>query len=288
MRVLAVISVVFMVGLAFVFGMNYENAPSPARAPHAGGQEASVATAVEAASTTPAEATIPESTQPKYAVLKVVDGDTIVLDIDGKSTTIRLIGLDTPETMDPRKPVQCFGKEASDKARELLAGTAVSIETDPSQGELDKYGRLLLYVYLPDPSTSLDPTRDKPLGASGTSFNEYMIAEGYAHEYTYNLPYKYQAEFKAAEERARNGKKGLWADNACAEESSRPPKAKTTVTPVPIAPSGDVECSKNTYNCSSFKTQAEAQTAFDACGGASNDVHKLDNDKDTVVCESLP
>ena len=103
-----------------------------------------------------------------YAVTKVVDGDTIAVLMDGKKVTIRLIGMDTPETVDPRKPVQCFGIEASDKAKELLTGQAVEIEQDDSQDTYDKYGRLLAYVYLPDLST--------PLGASGISFNEYMIA----------------------------------------------------------------------------------------------------------------
>ena len=113
-----------------------------------------------------------------------------------------------------------------------------------------------------------------------------MISEGYGHEYTYNLPYKYQAEFKTAEKEARENKKGLWADSVCASESARtptPPRAPTTV-----APSGNYDCSRNVYNCSSFKTQAEAQAAFESCGGSTNDVHKLDSDKDGNVCESLP
>jgi len=112
--------------------------------------------------------------------------------------------------VDPRKPVQCFGKEASDKAKELLTGKSVRLEKDASQGEYDKYGRLLAYVYLPD-------LPDSAGKAGGTLFNKYMIAEGYGHEYTYNLPYKYQQEFKAAEARARAEKKGLWADGVCAE-----------------------------------------------------------------------
>jgi micrococcal nuclease len=205
-----------------------------------------------------------------YFVTKVVDGDTLAVSIAGVNTTLRLIGLDTPETVDPRKSVQCFGKEASDKAKELLSRKEVRIEYDPSQGALDKYGRTLAYVFLAD----------------GTLFNEYMIAQGYAHEYTYNFPYKYQAQFKAAENSARGLKLGLWADDACASQSSRTPAAST-----PLAASvqaGGYECTRNVYNCSSFKTQSEAQAAFDACGGDSNDIHKLDSGKDGKVCESLP
>ena len=144
------------------------------------------------------------TTDTYYPVTKVVDGDTLGVHIDGKNVTIRLIGLDTPESVDPRRPVQCFGKEASDKAKQILSGSSVRIETDPSQGAYDKYGRLLAYVYVPAGSKQ-----------EGILFNEYMIREGYGHEYTYNIPYKYQKEFKEAETKAREEKKGLWADGVC-------------------------------------------------------------------------
>ena len=211
-----------------------------------------------------------------YPVIKVVDGDTLVIEMDGKNVTLRLIGLDTPETVDPRKPVQCFGKEASEKAKQILAGTSVRIEMDPSQGELDKYGRLLAYVYVP-----------ADVRPEGILVNEYMIAEGYGHEYTYNLPYKYQAEFKAAERKAREEKRGLWADGACAGGVNVSTDAKTAVPP-PVVAGGGYECSRNAYNCPDFKTQTEAQSAFESCGGESNDIHKLDSDGDRRVCESLP
>ena len=150
-------------------------------------------------------ATTPPHPKNTYPVAKVIDGDTISIIKDGKTVTLRLIGLDTPETVDPRKPVQCFGKAASDKAKELLAGKTVRLEFDSSQGLLDKYGRTLAYVFL----------------SNGTLFNEYMIAEGYGHEYTYNLPYKYQREFKEAESRAREEKRGLWADDTCAGNTKK-------------------------------------------------------------------
>jgi len=150
-------------------------------------------------------ATTPPHPKNTYPVAKVIDGDTISIIKDGKTVTLRLVGLDTPEMVDPRKPVQCFGKAASDKAKELLAGKTVRLEFDSSQGLLDKYGRTLAYVFL----------------SNGTLFNEYMIAEGYGHEYTYNLPYKYQREFKEAESRAREEKRGLWADDTCAGNTKK-------------------------------------------------------------------
>lgn len=141
-----------------------------------------------------------------YAVTKVVDGDTFRVSINGKEETVRLIGMNTPESVDPRKPVECFGLQASNKAKNLLAGKKVSLEADPTQGERDKYSRLLRYAYL----------------ETGTSFNKLMISEGYAYEYTYGTPYKYQKEYKQAQAEAKAAKRGLWAENAC------PPVVQTT------------------------------------------------------------
>jgi micrococcal nuclease len=90
----------------------------------------------------------PDSSLPPGSarVTRVVDGDTIVVDLGGRSEKVRLLGIDTPETKSPTKPVQCFGKEASAHLSELLApGSAVRLERDAT--ERDIYGRLLAYVY---------------------------------------------------------------------------------------------------------------------------------------------
>lgn len=147
-----------------------------------------------------------------YSVVSVVDGDTLKINLNGTTETLRLIGIDTPETVDPRKPVQCFGKEASNKAKELLSGKKVRIEKDSTQGERDKYGRLLAYIYRED----------------GLFYNKYIIEQGYAHEYTYNLPYKYQAEFKAAEKFARENQLGLWSPNTCNGNTTKSASGTTT------------------------------------------------------------
>lgn len=132
-------------------------------------------------------------------VLRVIDGDTIKVWINNKEETVRLIGIDAPETVDPRKPVQCFGREASDKAKEVLTGKIITLESDPTQADRDKYGRFLRYVFIGD-----------------LNINKLMISEGYAHEYTYRSnPYKYQEEFKSAEKTAREESKGLWDKNIC-------------------------------------------------------------------------
>ncbi len=173
---------------------------------------------------------------PSAAVARVVDGDTVDVSLDGQTVRVRLIGIDTPETVDPRKPVECFGREASAKAHELLDGQTVFLEDDPSQDSVDRYGRALRYVWMAD----------------GRLFNLEMVAQGYAFEYTYNLPYKYQASFKQAERDAREQGRGLWAPSACNGEhrpavespgtvaTSAPPTAAPAPPAQPTAPSGGV------------------------------------------------
>ena len=231
----------------------------------------------------PGRETVNNDSQEKektYFVVNVVDGDTIDVDIDGRTERIRMIGVDTPETVDPRKPVQCFGKEASNKTKELLNGKYVYLEGDVLSGERDKYNRLLRYIFFED----------------GTNFNELIIKEGFAHEYTYNsIVYKYQSEFKQAEKDARENKKGLWADGICEsdnETQTATPQRTPTSAPIPIettlAKIQSCSCSSNIYNCADFKTHSEAQACYESCGGVNNDVHGLDRDKDGLACESLP
>jgi micrococcal nuclease len=172
---------------------------------------------------TVAQTTSKETSEYKYySVTEVVDGDTVKINKDGKVETLRLIGLDTPETVDPRKPVQCFGKEASNKAKELLSAKKVRLETDSTQGTYDKYNRTLAYIYL----------------ESGLFYNKYMIEQGYAHEYTYNTPYKYQSEFKLAQKSAQDNKRGLWSPNTCngdtTSKTTPTTPASTTTTIVPV------------------------------------------------------
>lgn len=123
-----------------------------------------------------------------YLVTKVVDGDTI--EIDGKYK-LRYIGIDTPETVDPRRRVGCFGKEASNKNKELVLGKKVRLEKDVS--ETDKYGRLLRYVYVGD-----------------LFVNKYLVEEGYAKASSYPPDIKYQEIFTLAQKTAQSANKGLW------------------------------------------------------------------------------
>jgi micrococcal nuclease len=128
-----------------------------------------------------------------YKVTSVIDGDTIHVDYNGTDEKVRFIGVDTPETVDPKKPVECYGKEASNWEKNKLSGQSVYLVSDPTQDDKDKYGRLLRYVYLGDEFINLE-----------------LIKDGYGREYTYDTAYKFQSEFKSAQSAAESGKVGLW------------------------------------------------------------------------------
>jgi micrococcal nuclease len=123
---------------------------------------------------------------------RVIDGDTIVIEIDGKQEKVRLIGVDTPETVHPQKPVEYFGKEASEFTRKMVESKRVRLEYDWQKR--DKYRRLLAYVYLED----------------GTFLNAEIIKQGYGFAYT-RFPFKYLEEFRQYEREARENNRGLWS-----------------------------------------------------------------------------
>ena len=128
-----------------------------------------------------------------YEVTRVIDGDTIEVEKDDEIYKVRMIGIDTPETVHPKKPVEYFGIEASNKLKEMIENKKVDLQTDQTQDDVDRYGRLLRYVYL-----------------DGVDINLEMIKQGYAFEYTYRIPYEKQEIYKQAEEFAKNNELGLW------------------------------------------------------------------------------
>lgn len=130
----------------------------------------------------------PIETTPLPTCTRVVDGDTIVVEAIGK---VRLIGVDTPETVHPQKPVEYFGKEASNFTKRMVEGKKVRLEYDWQRK--DRYGRVLAYVYMED----------------GTFLNAELIKQGYGHAYT-KYPFKYLEEFRKYEKEARENKMGLW------------------------------------------------------------------------------
>jgi micrococcal nuclease len=127
-------------------------------------------------------------------VLRVIDGDTIVLIPNEK---VRLIGVDTPETVNPKKSVECFGKAAREFTRAAVEGKNVRVELDDAnahRNHKDRYGRTLAYLFTED----------------GAMLNAELIRRGYAHAYT-RFPFRYDVAFREMERRARAGNTGLWS-----------------------------------------------------------------------------
>jgi len=138
--------------------------------------------------------------------VRVVDGDTIEVHLNGKKEKIRIIGIDTPEVVDPRVAPECMGKEASEKAKQIFGSqTSLTLEKDPTQQDRDRYNRLLRYVWLNDGTTD---------------YGRLIISLGYASEYTYDLPYRYQSLYKEEQQKAQELKVGLWIDGVCQNDGN--------------------------------------------------------------------
>lgn len=128
-------------------------------------------------------------------VVRIVDGDTLVADVGGREERVRLIGIDTPETVDPRKPVQCFGREASAYAAQLLPpGTSITLVADVEPR--DRYQRTLSYVYR---------------NSDNLFVNLALVNDGYARLATYPPNVAHVEEFRNAEQSARTANRGLWS-----------------------------------------------------------------------------
>lgn len=240
----------------------------------------------------------PASSRQSAQVVRVVDGDTIDVSIDGLTQRVRYIGVNTPETVDPGSPVECFGPEASAANKGMVEGKTVELEKDVSN--TDRYGRLLRYVY-----------------AGGTMVNAELVKQGYAQVSTYPPDVKYAELFRQLESEARNAGRGLWGAGCAAatvapgatstaqpqpttppappaatatQAPPPPPPAPPTATPppsggvcgTPYSPTGPDR------DCSDFATQAQAQCFYEAAGGPARDPYRLDADHDGIACESLP
>ncbi|HWO73950.1 MAG TPA: thermonuclease family protein, partial [Dehalococcoidia bacterium] len=190
-------------------------AGAPAAPPASPGSLDAAPTNAEAQPPNPASAAAPG--RETAIVVRVVDGDTIDVEIGGGTARVRYIGVDTPETVDPRRPVGCYGQEASARNRALVEGRAVELEKDVS--ETDAFGRLLRYVYV-----------------DGTMVNETLVREGYAVVSTFPPDVKYADRFLAAQQEARAAGRGLWG--ACFAATPTPQPAargcpQGCVTPPP-------------------------------------------------------
>lgn len=186
--------------VATLVGVACETPPAaPTRAP------ASAPTATQGSLGTRATQTAQAGRQPATAapagemarVDRVVDGDTIMVEIDGRIERLRYIGIDTPETVRPDSPVECFGPEASKANKQLVGGREVELVRDV--GNRDRFDRLLRYVYVRDPDTG-----------ERIFVNLRLVEDGYANAATFPPNVAHADDFRAAERRAREEGRGLW------------------------------------------------------------------------------
>lgn len=205
-------------------------------------------------------------------VTRVVDGDTVEVTFsNGETDTIRLIGVDTPETVSSNEnPAEYgipdttqgrnwllhWGDEATSFAQDELDGSTIRVVTDPKGDERGSYGRLLAYIYYGD----------------GTNFNRELLERGLARRYD-DSSFTLRSEFGSIEETAQSENRGLWAFE---QQSTAAP----TPDPTPTQPSGDLDCSD-------FDTHDEAQQFYEN-HNPEEDPHRLDGNGDGEACESLP
>ncbi|ALX47772.1 thermonuclease family protein [Lentibacillus amyloliquefaciens] len=233
----------------------------------------------ESGTSTSQQNNAPEDAE-KATISRVVDGDTIEVKYNGSTEDVRLLLVDTPETVHPSKPVQPFGPEASEFAKDTLTpGESVKIEFDGPKR--DHYDRLLGYIW-----------------DDGQNFNKRLLKKGLArYAYVYDPPYTHQKSFQQAEVNARNNDIGIWsiegyvtpdgfASQSSESEDNTTSDSSNSDDSSPVsgyAPNGPDR------DCSDFDTQQAAQAFFEAAGGPEADQHRLDgSDNDGRVCESLP
>jgi micrococcal nuclease len=208
-------------------------------------------------------------------VTRVVDGDTVKVEVRGVETTVRLVGIDTPETVRPGTPVECFGPAASARAKRLLPpGRSVRLATDPTQDTRDRYGRLLAYVY--------EPSR---AGARG-SVNYALVAEGYAKVDVYGgRPFRDAPAFFRAQQRARVARTGLWGPT-CNGDTTKPALiARRRPQPVFAPPGGG--CNPNYRPCvPNSSRDLDCKDIRHPVTVIGKDVYHLDADGNGRGCES--
>lgn len=136
-------------------------------------------------------------------IVRAVDGDTAVVKIDGQEKRVRFLGVDTPETVHPNKPVQFFGKEASNFTKESLNGRRVWLEYDSNPQ--DRYGRHLAYIWLKNPATINESTMRESM------FNAKLLLGGYAKVMIIKPNKRYESEFKKFQEEAKRARLGVWS-----------------------------------------------------------------------------
>lgn len=256
--------------------------PGPSVAATSTVRAAATPSGAAVAGTSPSSAASPSPGRESAMVLSVIDGDTIRVSLRGQTVTVRYIGMDTPETVDPSRAVEPYGAEASEANRRLVEGRTVALEKDVS--ETDRFGRLLRYVYVEQLAGLM-------------MVNAELVRLGYARVATFPPDVRYQSLFLDLEREARSANRGLWALAATAQPTVAPvattaPRTASpaTATPAPTAAPTAAAFNPNryigqgdAYNCADFASQAQAQAVLRA---DPRDPNKLDADRDGIACES--
>ena len=203
-------------------------------------------------------------------VVRVIDGDTFdVVFSDGSTDSVRLLGVDTPETSAPNRPneyrgvtdIGClkkWGVEATGFAVRLIEGRGVTLRLDSLAGERGFYGRLLAYILV-----------------EGRDFGSLLLDSGYARVYVEGES-SLEKEYLQLEESAQRRKRGLWGCSAATA-----PQEGTATSDLRYDPAGPDR------DCVDFSSWEEAQAFFEGAGGPSVDWHRLDGDNDGIACERL-
>ena len=205
---------------------------------------------------------LPINTQRDLAqVVRVIDGDTIEVIVNGSTQKVRYIGMDTPETGDP------YFIEATNANAALVEGKTLTLVKDVS--ETDQYGRLLRYVFVND----------------NIFVNYKLVEEGYAQVLTYPPDVACSELFLKAQRSANKAGLGIWGLSLISTKTPLP-VVQPTATYAPVAV---CSCSGNIYNCGDFSTHNAAQNCYEYCiSQGAGDIHRLDGDDDGSACESLP
>jgi endonuclease YncB( thermonuclease family) len=208
----------------------------------------------------------------RHQVLDVIDGDTVKVLYRGSEVSVRVIGIDTPETVHPSEPVECGGPEASATAARMLTGKRVRLVFDPSQGRIDAYGRTLAYLQTPG------------IGDFGLA----MIRQGRAVEYTYDSSYARQARYLPAQRNAQAAGRGIW--NRCGGVDKPLTQPEPAPAPAPKSrprggPSGN--CDPGYDPCvPPYPPDLDCADVDGPIRITGDDPHGFDADGDGIGCDS--
>lgn len=206
----------------------------------------------------------------RHPVLDVVDGDTVKVAYRGSETSVRVIGIDTPETVHPSEPVECGGPQASAAATRMLAGKDVRLVFDASQGRTDTYGRTLAYLHAPGVG----------------DFGRAMIRRGLAAEYTYDTAYARRGRYVAAENGAQARDRGVW-DDCGGVDTPLGGEPQSAPTPSARPDGGGGGCAPGYDPCvPPYPQDLDCSDVEGPVRVTGDDPHGFDGDGDGIGCDS--